>query len=49
MYRVFNMGIGLVIAVAPQEAEAAIQASAGQALVIGCVTIQEGTERVLLQ
>ena len=49
MYRVFNMGIGLVIAVAPQDAAAAIRASADQAIIIGRVTTQESTERVLLQ
>jgi phosphoribosylformylglycinamidine cyclo-ligase len=49
MYRVFNMGIGLVIVVTPNEAEGVITASEGQAVVIGRVIAQEGAERVLLQ
>jgi phosphoribosylformylglycinamidine cyclo-ligase len=47
MYRVFNMGIGMVIVVAPAEAQAVLGAVKGEAAVIGEVVPQKGAERVM--
>jgi len=49
MYRVFNMGIGMVVIVAPGEAQAVLGAVKGEAWVIGQVVPQEGEERVRLE
>jgi len=49
MYRVFNMGIGMVVIVAPGEAQAALGAVNGEAHIIGQVVSWEGEERVSLQ
>ncbi|RLC67465.1 MAG: hypothetical protein DRI48_02235 [Chloroflexi bacterium] len=43
MYRVFNMGIGLVLLVAPDEAERALEALAGEARVIGQAVPWDGS------
>lgn len=48
MYRVFNMGIGLVVVVAAADTEAVIRASHSEAQVIGRVVAQR-SERVELQ
>jgi phosphoribosylformylglycinamidine cyclo-ligase len=47
MYRVFNMGVGLVIACAPDDV-ASIQAVAADALVVGEIVPRTGDERVVL-
>ncbi len=49
MYRVFNMGIGMVVIVAPEEAPAVLSALAGEAHIIGHVVAHEGEERVKLR
>lgn len=48
MYRVFNMGIGMVVFVAADEVRAALEAADG-ARVIGRVIAREGDERVALR
>jgi len=48
MYRVFNMGIGMVVIVAPEEADAVVRAVSEDARVIGEVTPYEGGDRVRL-
>jgi len=49
MYRVFNMGIGMVLIVAPGEVQAVIGAVKGEVWVIGQVVPLEGAERVVLR
>lgn len=51
MYRVFNMGIGMVVVVAPEEAQAVIAAVGGAAYLLGEVTSWAGEPepRVQLQ
>ncbi len=49
MYHVFNMGIGMVVVVAPQEAEAALAALEGEGRIIGQVVPWSTGERVLLE
>ncbi|MFH1084276.1 MAG: phosphoribosylformylglycinamidine cyclo-ligase [Chloroflexota bacterium] len=49
MYRVFNMGMGMVVIVAPQEAERALAAAGVGAVVIGHIAPQTGVERVALR
>ncbi len=49
MYRVFNMGIGMVLIVAPGEVQAVIGAVKGEVWVIGQVVPLEGAERVALR
>ncbi len=41
MYRVFNMGVGLVVVVAPEEVDAALQAVDGEGWVIGEVRVHD--------
>ncbi|MHB9032942.1 MAG: phosphoribosylformylglycinamidine cyclo-ligase [Anaerolineae bacterium] len=48
MYRVFNMGIGMVIVVAPADAPAVIAASGDSARVIGQIITRRGDTRVEL-
>jgi len=48
MYRVFNMGIGMVVIVAPEEADAVVRAVSEDARVIGEVIPYEGGDRVRL-
>ena len=47
MFKVFNVGVGLVVAVAPEDA-ARVRAAAPDAMVIGEVTPQEGDARVVI-
>jgi phosphoribosylformylglycinamidine cyclo-ligase len=47
MYRVFNMGIGMVVITSPQKA-AAIQSKLAEAIAIGEIIKKEGPERVVL-
>ncbi|MCE5257802.1 MAG: phosphoribosylformylglycinamidine cyclo-ligase [Chloroflexi bacterium] len=49
MYRVFNMGIGMVVVVAPEDADAVIAASEGEARIIGHVVAQQDGARVVMQ
>lgn len=50
MYRVFNMGIGMIVVVSPQEADAVIHAVGGEAYLLGEVTPWQPPEaRVRLQ
>jgi len=49
MYRVFNMGIGMVVVVSPADVPAVVTASASEARVIGRVTEQQGDAQVVLQ
>ena len=49
MYRVFNMGIGMVVVVAPADTGAVITASGGEACVIGRVVARQGDAQVMLQ
>lgn len=49
MYRVFNMGIGMVVVVAPADTDAVITASGGEACVIGHVVARQGDAQVMLQ
>ncbi len=48
MYRVFNMGIGMVVIVAPEETDAVVRAVSEDARVIGEVIPYEGGDRVRL-
>lgn len=48
MYRVFNMGIGMVVVVAPEEADALQAAAPGRAYTIGRVTAHDEGPRVVL-
>jgi phosphoribosylaminoimidazole (AIR) synthetase len=48
MWRVFNMGLGLVLAVAPSDA-AAVRAALPEAIAIGEAVTQEGAARVVLE
>jgi phosphoribosylformylglycinamidine cyclo-ligase len=49
MYRVFNMGIGMVVIVAPPEVQNVLKVLKGEAHVIGHVVAREGKERVQLR
>ena len=49
MYRVFNMGIGMVVVLAPDQVDAALSALTDAAWVIGEVTPCRGGERVTLR
>jgi len=49
MYRVFNMGIGMIVIVSPAEADAVIHAVGGEARLIGEVVARQGTEQVILR
>lgn len=49
MYRVFNMGIGMVVVVAPADAQRVLEALQGEAHIIGHVVAREGEERVYLR
>ncbi len=49
MYRVFNMGIGMVVIVAPDEVDAALDAVAREAYAIGEVVARGEGERVVLR
>ncbi len=51
MYRVFNMGIGMIVVVAPEQAEAVVAAVGGAAYLLGRVTLWDGgpAPRVRLQ
>jgi len=48
MYRVFNMGIGMVVIVAPEEADAVVRAVSEDAPVMGEVIPYQGGDRVRL-
>ncbi len=47
MYRTFNMGVGLVVAVAPSDVDA-VRAKLPEAIVAGEVVEVEGDERVTI-
>lgn len=49
MYRVFNMGIGMVVLLAPSEANAAMAALGGVATVMGEVVPYQAEKRVVLR
>ncbi|MBN1399783.1 MAG: phosphoribosylformylglycinamidine cyclo-ligase [Anaerolineae bacterium] len=49
MYRVFNMGVGLVVIVAPDEVDAAVSTAAEGAVVIGQIVPREQQEGVVLR
>jgi len=49
MYRVFNMGIGLVLVIPSTDVDAARRAVSGEAYVIGEITEQREKQRVVLQ
>lgn len=49
MYRVFNMGIGMIVFVSPGEADAVIRAVGGEAYLIGQVVPRQAEERVVLR
>jgi len=49
MYRVFNMGIGMVVIVDPSQVEAALSAVGHEAYVIGEVVARGEGERVVLE
>lgn len=49
MYRVFNMGVGMVVIVAPNEVDAVVQAADSGAVVMGEVRPYAGGERVSLR
>ena len=48
MFRVFNMGLGMVLVCAPEKA-AEVQYAVPEARVVGDVIIQEGEERVIIE
>jgi len=48
MYRVFNMGMGMVVFVAPDQADAALAAAGAGARIIGRAVAQTGDQRVTL-
>jgi phosphoribosylformylglycinamidine cyclo-ligase len=48
MYRVFNMGMGMVVLVSPEQADAALAAAGEGARVIGRATAQQSDPRVTL-
>ncbi len=48
MYRVFNMGLGMVLVCSPEDAEA-VRSSLPEAKVVGRVVAHSGGERVILQ
>ena len=49
MYRVFNMGVGMVVVVAPEDVDCALEAVSGEAYVIGEVVPNRAGERVKLR
>jgi phosphoribosylformylglycinamidine cyclo-ligase len=48
MYRVFNMGLGMVLVCSPEDAEA-VRSSLPEAKVVGRVVAHSGGERVILE
>ena len=48
MFRVFNMGLGMVLACSPQNVNA-IQNAVPEAMVVGAVVRQSGDERVVIE
>jgi len=47
MYRTFNMGLGMIVACAPEEVEA-VRSQVPEALVVGEVTPQKGQQRAVI-
>jgi len=45
MYRVFNMGIGMVVLLAPQDVARAVEALSGEAVPIGRAVAWDGSDR----
>jgi len=49
MYRVFNMGMGMVVILSPDQVDAALGAVSGEACIMGEVVAHQGGERVTLK